>query len=248
MGISTDEQQLALLADTPTLPFWRELWHGLRHPGPPPPGWLGLAVKLTLGTAIVCLLLIGAGVAIHGKNHHYFAEKKIGTFTAVAAFAIAAWVCLRMSSELLPAKFGRFWRAFAIVLIIVALDDLVRVHERIDRWIHLLLGWDPHDQSTDSIDDWIVVGYGLVAGWLWWRHFRMLLRLRWMMLTLAAAFAGFVAMVVCDMAHGPKALEESLKNLSAVLILLAMIAAQRDPGLATIAGLASAAKRRDDQQ
>jgi hypothetical protein len=208
------------------------LMAALVRPGSPPQGWARVAALLVVGALAFCGLLAWAGAAVSGEAAYHFGEKRLGTLSSVAALAMSAAICISIARQLGGDAFRTFWRAFGILLMFVAADDLLRFHEKIDRAVHIALGWDPNDPSTDSMDDWIVAGYGVIALYLWGRHCKRLLELRWMMITLAAAFVGFAAMVVADMTGTPKAIEETFKNTSAALIVAAFLAAKWDPRLA----------------
>jgi hypothetical protein len=59
-----------------------------------------------------------------------------------------------------------------------------------------------------------------------------LLRLRWMVLTMGVAFAVFSAMVVYDVMHWSKVIEDTCKVTAGTLIVVALLAAYRDPAIA----------------
>lgn len=98
-------------------------------------------------------------------------------------------------------------------------------HERIDRGIHAVLGWDPDDPVTDHLDDVIVAGYGVAALALAYRHRHQLQHLVWMHRTLCAGFLLFAAMVTVDFMHGPKTLEDAMKVMAGTVILVGFLAA-----------------------
>lgn len=125
-----------------------------------------------------------------------------------------------------PGRFARFWRVAAVGFVWLGCDDLFTLHERIDRGVHVLLGWDPDDPVTDHLDDLIVAAYGLVALMLAFRYRVELARLTWMHLVLGIAFGLFTVMVVADFLHWPKALEDGLKVPAGTTILVGFLAAR----------------------
>jgi hypothetical protein len=113
----------------------------------------------------------------------------------------------------------------------LALDDVLTIHEEVDRWVHHLLGWDPRHWLTNHLDDAIVALYGVIAVvWAVW-HRGVLLPLRWTTLLLAFAFALFGVMTGLDLAGTSPAAEESTKLLAETVIVIALLAAHHDPGL-----------------
>lgn len=207
------------------------LWKLLR-PGPPPPGWPRAAAVLLIVSAVLITLTIAAGVAWHGNPARYFGERKFGTYlsfvTLMGAAILAALIAQRLRGE--PSR--HFWLIAAGLFAWVACDDLFVFHERADKLLHALIGWDPDDPLTDAGDDAIVALYGLFAAWQAYRHRQHLLRLRWMVLTMAVAFACFCVMVVLDVRHSSKAMEDTFKVAAGTLIVVALLAAYWDPALA----------------
>ena len=207
------------------------LWKLLR-PGPPPPGWPRAAAVLLIVSAVLITLTIAAGVAWHGNPARYFGERKFGTYlsfvTLMGAAILSALIAQRLRGE--PSR--HFWLVAAGLFAWVACDDLFVFHERADKLLHAVLGWDPDDPLTDSGDDAIVAVYGLVAVWQAFRHRRHLLQLRWMVLTMGVAFACFCVMVVVDVTHSSKTIEDAFKVAAGTLIVVALLAAYWDPAIA----------------
>jgi hypothetical protein len=56
----------------------------------------------------------------------------------------------------------RLWLLIAVSFFFLAFDEVIEIHENIDKLIHYLLGIE-ETGLTDRIDDFIVVGYGFVA-------------------------------------------------------------------------------------
>jgi len=204
----------------------------LMRPGPPPPGWpRAAAALLTLSTVLVTLT-IAAGVAWHSNPARYFGERKFGTYLSFVMLVAAATLCVLIARRVGGAPSRRFWLIATGLFTWVACDDLFVFHERADRLVHAVLGWDPDDPLTDGGDDAIVVVYGLFAAWQAYRHRQHLLQLRWMVLTMGVAFACFGVMVVIDVMHSSKTLEDTFKVAAGTLIVVALLAAYWDPAIA----------------
>lgn len=205
---------------------WLATLRALRHPGAPPPGLLPLGALLVGGGLAAILTLIWLGQIRHDDPHHFFGERKVGTYLSflnlVGTGAVAAVIGRRLG----PVPFARFWRVAAVGFVWLGCDDLFVFHERIDRGFHALFGLDPDHPVTDHLDDAIVAGYGVAALVLAHRYRRELARLPWMHLTLGTAFALFTGMVVVDVLHWSKTLEDGLKVLAGTLILVGFVAAR----------------------
>jgi hypothetical protein len=206
------------------------VWTLLR-PGPPPPGWPRAAAALLTVSAVLVTLTIAAGVAWHDNPAKYFGERKFGTYVSFFMLLGGAIVSGLIARRLRGAPSRRFWLTAAGLFAWVACDDLFVFHERADKLVHAVLGWDPDDALTDAGDDAIVALYGLVAAWQAYRHRHHLLQLRWMVLTMSVAFACFCAMVVMDVRHASKAIEDTLKVAAGTLIVVALLAAYWDPAI-----------------
>ena len=204
---------------------WLDTLKAVRRPGPPP-GLVAVAAVLVTGCLVTVLALAGLGQAWYDNPHRFFGERKAGTYLSflnlVATGAMAAVIARRLG----PVPFARFWRLAAIGFVWLGCDDLFTLHERIDRGIHAVLGWDPDDPITDHLDDLIVAGYGVLALLLAHRYRVELARLTWMHLVLGGAFGLFTGMVVADFLHWPKTLEDGLKVLSGTLIFVGFLAAR----------------------
>jgi hypothetical protein len=207
----------------------------LVRPGPTPPGWLRASAVLLAAAAVLVALTIAAGVAWHDNPARYFGERKFGTYLSFVMLMSAASLSFLIAQRLGSAPSRRFWLLAAGLFAWVACDDLFVFHERADQLVHAMLGWDPNDALTDAGDDLIVGVYGLLAAWQAYRHRQHLLRLRWMVLTMAVAFACFSVMVVVDVMHTSKTIEDALKVAAGTLIVIALLAAYWDPALSAAA-------------
>ena len=179
--------------------------------------------------------MIWAGHAWHQNPGTYFREGKIGTYLSVLALAAAGVVGvmtglrLRQAAPPDPAdRRASFWIALGIFLIVLALDDLFRLHESIDHAWHRATGLDPKHGVTAHLDNWIVASYGITAAALFWRHRRYVATLGWFNRTMALAFLGFAAMVYADSVVFRYEVEDSLKLISGTLIACAFLAVYFD--------------------
>ncbi len=196
--------------------------------------WAAAVIGLSLG---VIALSIWVGARIYTDPDHWFGEKKPGTLWSVGLLAASGTICFLIRKNC-PAAMRAFWLFSGLLLCFTAADDLLRIHERVDRWIHKLMGWDPNDPLTDHIDDVLVLCYILPAGWLWFTHRREVLQMRLMVQMFVIAIVFFLGMVAADMLISLEWFEESLKIVAGALILCGFLAAyfsQRD-ALETRAG------------
>jgi hypothetical protein len=205
---------------------------GLLRPGPPPPGWPRAAAVVLATSAVLVALTIAAGVMWHGNPARYFGERKFGTYLSFVMLMAAAVICVLIARRLGRVPSRRFWVTAAGLFVWTACDDLFVFHERADKLMHAMLDWDPDNPITDAGDDLIVAVYGVVAAWQAYRHRQHLLRLRWMVLTMGVAFACFGAMVTYDLMHWSKVIEDTYKVAAGTLIVVALLAAYRDPAIA----------------
>lgn len=195
-----------------------------------------------MNCAVILICLLG-GWLKSGDVNAWFGEKRLGTLASVTMLVAAGVVCLRIGraigtpDEPLDTErtsrggFRWFWLLFSGLLFLVAADDLFRLHERVDRWLHQALGMDPLHPLTDHLDDVIVLAYLLPAGCLALRYRARLLRAHLTIHLLAWATLVFVVHIVFDMLSFPQAAEESLKLIAGCLVLLAFLAAWMDKGL-----------------
>jgi hypothetical protein len=187
--------------------------------------WIGISSALLLLGGLTIAVTWYLGQRLHGNPGEYFGEKKLGTFASVAALAGAAVVCHLTEKRLAGQPAERFWKWAAYLFGFLALDDGLRIHENIDFLIHRIIGRDRNDPLTTHLDDLIVASYGVVALALGWRYRKHLIQQRLMIQTLMAAFACFAAMVVLDFTSASKAMEDSLKLVGGILIVIAFLAA-----------------------
>ncbi|HEV7301980.1 MAG TPA: hypothetical protein VGN72_21775 [Tepidisphaeraceae bacterium] len=197
----------------------------------PPPGWRSVAKWVLLSNTLVILLCVALSEWIYGNNHRLFGEKHLGTLAAVGVLVASGVVSLNIAKRLPQTKVRQFWMSFGVLLCVVAFDDMFRLHERIDRWIHAAMSWNPHDRMTDHIDDVLVLSYVVPAFYLAWRHRLVLARATLMVQMLGVAVVTFIVHVAYDMFGWGAAIEEILKLTAGCFILLAVLAVGLDTRL-----------------
>lgn len=204
---------------------WWVLLQAVRHPGPPPPGLLGMAFLLLVLCVATVVVMIWLGQAWHAEPHHFFRERKAGTYLSFVNLLATAVVSALIARRLRPAPVARFWWLMAALFVWVAADDLFTIHEEIDRTVHALLGLDPDHDVTDHFDDLIVAGYGVVAVALAHAYREHLASFPWMLVILAAASLLFVAMIVLDFLHDWPTAEDASKVIAETVIFVGFLAA-----------------------
>jgi hypothetical protein len=211
---------------SPTAPFsWRAVVQGLNRPGTPPTALAGTAFVLLALCVAAVVVLVQLGHAWHDDPHRFFGERKAGTYLSFLNLVATGVVAASIARRLRGSPFARFWWVAAVGFVWLGCDDLFVIHERLDRGIHAVLGLDPENPITDHLDDAIVAVYGVAALVLAYAYRAHLAVFRWMILILALAFPLFTGMVVADVLHLPKTVEDVLKVVAGTLILVGFLAA-----------------------
>jgi hypothetical protein len=192
-------------------------------------------LSLAMGLAVI-VFSVWLATSRGKKPDYYFGEKRLETLASVGVLLWSAGVCLAIALKRVPVTpFAPFWRNSAILFGYLALDDLLQIHENLDRAIHWVFRADPKHPVTDHLDDVIVLSYLFIAIAIAWRHLPRLLRLTAMLQMLAAGAALTVAMVAMDMMGDNKVVEDGLKLIAGVVIVMGFGAAYEDPLLREIA-------------
>jgi hypothetical protein len=195
--------------------------------------WTVLALALGLG---VIVLSVWMGVRFKGKRDYYFGEKRLETFASVGVLFWSAGVCLAIAvKRVAGTPFAPFWRNAAILFAFLGLDELLQIHENLDRAIHWVFRADPKHPVTDHLDDLIVLSYLFVAVAIAWRHLPRLLQLTAMLQMLCAGAVLTLGMVAMDIVGDDKVIEDGLKLMAGVVIVMGFGAAYEDPLLREIA-------------
>src|SRR5262245_3290377 len=97
--------------------------------GSPPPRWVMTSGLLLIVSIAACAGMIWVGVARWGNAGTYFREGMIGTYLSVAMLAGAGAVSILISRK--SGTSQRFWFALGVLMIVLAADDLWKLHESI---------------------------------------------------------------------------------------------------------------------
>lgn len=126
--------------------------------------WRGILVLtfIMIGGVAICAQIPGLGFGWH------FGEGKpmtlISAFGLLCCGVIASKIAaLRGSASADPHSEGarRFWKFLAYGFPFLAFDELFKLHETVDRYLHKLVGIKPVG-ITDHLDDAIIALYGVV--------------------------------------------------------------------------------------
>src|SRR5690606_17174250 len=143
---------------------------------------------------------------------YYLDDDQPGTWLTVGVLWTSATILILKSLRLGGwMGEGRLWLLMGVTLLLAALDDLLRWHERIDLWLHALFDADPRHPVTVRNDDTFFACYGVLALSYLWRNRDQLLRLAWILISFTIGGALFALMVVFDAGHLSRSIEDSLK-------------------------------------
>lgn len=139
-----------------------------------------------------------------------FDELSFATLYSVGLLGATAWVCFQLA-ELREGAWrdGRFharflWRFLGWAFVFLALDEALQIHENLDKLIHIILAMD-ETAWTDSIDDVILLSYGLAGLAILVRCRAEVFRVPAARRYLALAFGLFLVSVVFDVLTNRKA-------------------------------------------
>lgn len=201
---------------------------GLRTPGEPPAGWVAICCGL-FAAALVGLAIAGyAGWRYYAWPAHYLQDYQWGTWLSAGPLLLSSLVGLALARRWWsrPQR-RRFWLLVGLSLLVVGIDDLMRIHENIE---DLVIAWFslPEDHPiANRINDAVVAAYGVLATIYAWRRRDELLRYPWACIALGAGGVFFAGMVFFDVLHISASVEESLKVMATICILSALLAVHR---------------------
>lgn len=204
--------------------IFSEFVAALRRPDPPPRGWAPAAALIITGTAAAIAALAVAGWVLRDDPGRGFQEGKPGTMMSVALLLAAAALSVLVARSPGPAARrhrSSFWLLLAAALVFLAADDWWMLHERLDLWVHSLVGADPENRITDHLDDVVVAGYGIVLAATAWARCDALLRSPWFVRCAAASGVLFAFMVATDIATDTWVVAEEGAKLMAEAFLVA---------------------------
>ncbi|MEM8613822.1 MAG: hypothetical protein AAGF93_17485 [Cyanobacteria bacterium P01_H01_bin.105] len=159
-----------------------------------------LTILLTVNVIVVGLS-IWAGIS-EGDLRTYFDEESFITW--LSTFQLLAIAIVSAGLYILRSRQRWSWRSPAIVWLLIALgfaflaaDEFYEYHERLDIWLHGLLGIE-ETGLTDRTDDVIVGLYGVIAAGIAYRYRHEIKRYRNILPLLWSGFAVLFVMVFLD--------------------------------------------------
>ena len=159
------------------------------------------------GVPVATTVLIASAIfagARAGDPYRYFKEKTITTFFSASLLLAIGWLCRRMRQLRHVAPARNFWKPetaiwgiMALGFGYLALDELVQIHESIDKLAHQLFRIK-ESNFTDRLDDAIVCLYGIAGIAAIFVYRKELVHHRHALPFVIAGFALFFIMVGLD--------------------------------------------------
>lgn len=148
------------------------------------------------------LFMIGfsvvGGVILPPRNPaRLFDEWRPFTIYTVILLGICGVVCAQCTRLARDRSRGA-WALMAIGFWFLALDDLIQIHEELDRIVNHAVGLDPNATLPDLLDAGIVVLYGIAGVLALFYYRRRFFRFTGFTTGIARAAAAAVAMVILD--------------------------------------------------
>lgn len=166
---------------------------------------------LFLNTSIMFIAIVFGIWSQYEEPGRYFREGRIMTWIStlqlfvMSYFTNYVWRLTRSQGKFSWRDQAAVWKIMSVVFFIAALDEILRIHEAIDRYSHKLLGILPTEFS-DHLDDAIVALYGVVglsALVYYWRQ----IPLYWRSIGyMSAAFVTAVISIILDFLSGSRTL------------------------------------------
>jgi hypothetical protein len=198
---------------------------------PAPPGWWRATVWILACNAVLIALLIWLGLLFFNDPHEMFRERRPGTFATVAALVCSGIVSFKIRRRVIDWPVAAFWLALGIMMCVAGADDLLTIHEHVDKYFHRITGLNERNPVTDHIDDVLVASYVLPAFYLALRHCKRLLAVPFTIQVLAVAFGMFAVHLVFDWLGLSPTAEECIKQTAACVIWIALLATLLQPTL-----------------
>ena len=157
-------------------------------------------IYVVTGLGILAALWVGVSQGYLGAG---FDEGQLGTHISVLILLLTGLTALaiyrgRGGAEALPLFDNRrIWQICGIGFIFLSLDDAFRIHENLDKLIHLVAGLEETGLS-DRIDDVLILFYGLIGVGFLWRARDEILQSRWFVTFMAAGFVLMLVQFVVD--------------------------------------------------
>jgi len=128
-------------------------------------------------TAFLVVVAITAALALHGlsvgDSDRWFHEGKWGTILNTVTLGVAAFFAFREAEWFPDEGVQPFWIGCGVLLAIASADDMLKIHEHVDRWIHGLLALERRGLKVSGLDDYLVLVYPAgvcVFALRSWRH------------------------------------------------------------------------------
>ena len=162
------------------------------------------------GNALAVILAL---VIYHHGGRDHFGERGFITFLSTFQLLAIAWLSdktaqiRRASPRTESNQSALLWRIIAWGFIFLAADEFLALHEVTDHFIHDIFNIQ-ETSLTDSIDDFIVLLYGIFGAWILWINRLELKPHKQAIALLKRAFVLLFLMIGLDFfANGQKLLE-----------------------------------------
>ena len=161
-------------------------------------------LKILAGTdLLVIAAAVGLGL-LRGDLPRQFGEHSLPTLISFAQLLLAAIICWKVfdiersiSAPGQSAIRSSIWAVFSAGFVYLALDEILRIHERMDRWIHAIFNLENSPLSA-RMDDGIVALYIIGGSLLLLIYWPALKKFAGTWPFFAAGFAVAGVMVVAD--------------------------------------------------
>jgi len=164
------------------------------------------AIAVVALNVTIVAIAIPLGDVLYGKPAHFFREQAAGTYWSGAQLLLVAWRAARAAAAARAAPPGSpLARSAGLVALVaagfvfLAVDEVARLHEKLEDVLVAHDGPGPKPALLDRIDDLIVLGYGLAGAAILFRARAALAPYRAAGPWLVAAGACFAVMVAADL-------------------------------------------------
>lgn len=167
-----------------------------------PPAFL---LSLVYVDFLAVLLALGLGFAWHQNPTAYTGEGDPITWLSFAHLLVTSSLAggvfyCRTGGSLDPVVWRQpafVWLLIALGFLFLAVDEVAKIHESLDRFVHRLLQ-RPETALTDRLDDAILLGYGLVGAAVLYAYRSELISYRTVLPLVMCGFVLFLFMGLLD--------------------------------------------------
>jgi hypothetical protein len=163
-----------------------------------------MLTKRFLVLLLISVVLLSLAPLLFGMSAKKLASETspitLLSFVQLVASAVICWKVFRVRCTDVRPRLDSpevVWAIMAAGFLYLSLDEVVRIHERLDFAIHTLFGIRETD-LTDRLDDLIVGAYGLLGIVLLWVYRAELLRYRRLLPLIGIGFVFVLATVTLD--------------------------------------------------